>query len=92
MDKDLKWHMAQLIPRLPLNKTGLIKAWTTLTKWVKDKSDSRIVGVNAVQGLFELSKKENELLKDLKLTMLKVEAENIPSINTRTRIISKQLR
>ena len=92
MNKELKWHLAQLIPRLALDKTELGKVWSILTKWVKDKSDSRIVRVNAIQGLFELSKKEDELIKDLKLTMLEVEAENIPSINARTRIIRKQLR
>lgn len=92
MNKELKWHLAQLIPRLALNKTELSKAWSTLTKWVKNKSDSRIVRVNAIQGLFELSKVENDLIKDLKLTLLEVEAENIPSINARIRIIRKQLR
>ena len=92
MNKELKWHLAQIIPRLALNKTELSKAWSTLTKWVKDKSDSRIVRVNAIQGLFELSKAGNDLIKDLKLTLLEVEAENIPSINARIRIIRKQLR
>jgi hypothetical protein len=84
-DKELKWHLALLIPRLHLETKELGKAWDTLTNWVKDKTNSRIVRVNSIQGLFELMKKKGELEKDFSLTTIELEKENIPSINARIR-------
>lgn len=51
-DKELKWHLALLIPRLNLNNREYEKAWVTLTIWARDKDNSRIVRVNSLQGLF----------------------------------------
>lgn len=88
-NKELKWHLALLIPRLPLNALEFGKAWDSLTMWAKDKANSRIVRVNAFQSLFEMTKQEPELREDLYLTFLELEQENIPSINARIRIIRK---
>ena len=63
-----------------------------MTKWVKDKTNSRIVRVNAVQALFKLLKQEVDLMQDFNLTLIEIEKENIPSINARIRIIKKQIR
>lgn len=90
-DKELKWHLAQMFPRLEMNKNELGKVWERLTLWANDRQNSRIVRVNAVQSLFELCNQETELLHDLQLTMLKLEKENIPSLNARIRKISKQI-
>ncbi len=83
IDKELKWHLALLIPRLHLDRMELGKTWNTLTHWAEDKRESRIVRVNSIQGLFELSKQEKSLTQDLNLTLLELENENIPSINAR---------
>lgn len=88
-NKELKWHLALLIPRLPLNIIEFGKAWDALTVWAKDKTNSRIVRVNAIQSLFEMTKYAPELTEDLHLTFLELEQENIPSINARIRIIRK---
>lgn len=90
-DKELKWHLALLIPRLPLDPKEFGFAWDTLTKWAKDKRNSRIVRVNSIQGLFELMKLKCELEKEFKLTLSELEKENIPSINARIRKIRKYL-
>lgn len=89
-EKELKWHLALLLPRLKLNDAELGKAWDTLTKWAKDKTNSRIVRVNAVQALFELLIQQDALIDDFKLTLLEIETENIPSINARIRLLRKQ--
>ena len=91
IDKELKWHLALLLPRLQLNNKEPGKAWDTLTSWAKDKTNSRIVRVNSIQGLFELLNQQIDLTKDFKLTLLKVEKENIPSINARIRSIKNLL-
>lgn len=88
-DKELKWHLAQLIPRIHLNKKEFGNAWNILTKWAKDKTNSRIVRVNSIQGLFEMLKHEKELEHDFNLTLSEIEKENIPSIMARIRKIKK---
>jgi hypothetical protein len=90
-DKELKWHLALLIPRLPLDSKEFGKSWDTLTKWAKDKTNSRIVRVNSIQGLFELMRQEAVLMQDFNLTLLEIEKENIPSINARIKNIRKQI-
>jgi hypothetical protein len=84
-DKELKWHLALLIPRLHLDNSEFGKAWNTLTKWAKDKTNSRIVRVNSIQGLFEMMKQKSELEKDFSLTLAELEKESVPSINDRIR-------
>lgn len=88
-DKELKWHLALLVPRLPLDSKEFGKAWDTLTNWANDKTNSRIVRVNSIQGLHEMLKHKNELTEDFSLTITHLEEENIPSINARIRKLRK---
>ncbi len=89
-DKELKWHLVLLIPRLALEGEELGYAWDTLTEWAKDKSNSRIVRVNSIQGLFEIKKQKSELEKDFYLTLSELERENIPSIRARIRKLKSE--
>ena len=91
-DKELKWHLALLIPRLPLDSKEFGKAWDILTMWAKDKTNSRIVRVNSIQSLFEMMKQRGELEKDFGLTLNEIEKENIPSINARIRKLNNASR
>jgi len=85
VDKELKWHLALIVSRLDLNINELGIIWDKLTKWATDKKESKIVRVNSIQSLFDLTKKNNELNKDFELTIQEIGAENIPSINARLR-------
>ncbi len=91
LNKELKWHLAQLLPRLTLKDYELGFAWNLLTSWALDKKESRIVRVNAMQGLFELLPQADDLLNDYKQTLGQMLRENLPSINARARKISKAL-
>jgi hypothetical protein len=91
-DKELKWHLALLIPRLHLDNKEFGNAWNTLTNWAKDKTNSRIVRVNSIQGLFEMVKQKSELEEEFNLTLSELEKENIPSINARIAILRKKLK
>lgn len=62
-----------------------------LTTWSKDKTNSRIVRVNSIQGFFEMLKNKNELSNDLNLTLRELQKENIPSINARIKNIRKEI-
>jgi len=85
VDKELKWHLALISSRLDLSTEEIGTVWNKLTQWAKDKKESKIVRVNSIQTLFDLVKKNKELKKDFDLTILGIEAENIPSINARLR-------
>jgi hypothetical protein len=91
-DKELKWHLALLIPRLHLSNKEFGNAWNTLSDWAKNITNSRIVRVNSIQGLFEMMKQKGELEKDFSLTLSELEKENIPSLNARIRKLKKAIR
>jgi hypothetical protein len=90
-EKELKWHLALLLPRLTLHPKELAVAWTILMASVKDKKASRIERVNALQGLFELTQKNTHLVPELAALMQALLTENIPSLNARIKILQKQL-
>lgn len=83
VDKELKWHIALLMPRLELDHKEFGLVWEKLTKWAKDKTNSRIVRVNSIQGLFEMLRQNSKLVNDFTLTLSHIENENIPSLNAR---------
>lgn len=89
-DKELKWHLALLIPRLNLKNMEFDNGWKTLNMWAKDKDNSRIVRVNSIQGLYEMTKQQSKTEKDFWIIVDEIERENIPSINARINKIRKQ--
>ena len=89
--KELKWHIAQLIPRVELSKAELAEVRHILNYWTLKKNESKIVRVNALQGLFDLSQKYSEVKKDLVDAIALVEHELIPSIQARIKKIKKNL-
>src|SRR5690625_1307807 len=60
-DKRCKWHLALIVSRLDLSMEELGKVWMLLTSMVKNKKESRIVRVNAIQSLYDLAEKHQEL-------------------------------
>lgn len=84
-DKELKWHVALLASRIGLSKNELEQVWNKLEVWARDRLESKIVRVNSLQSLYELSRKHSERKKDFELTAQEVKTEGIPSINARIR-------
>ena len=85
IDKELKWHLALMISRVELTSTELRKVWKYLSKWAIDQKESKIVRVNAIQSMYELSNRNKAYLEKFKSILAKVQTENIPSINARLR-------
>ncbi len=85
IDKELKWHLALIVSRLDLTTEELGIVWNKLTNWAVDKKESKIVRVNSIDSLLDLSNKNKELKKDFDLTIQEIETENIPSIKARMR-------
>lgn len=88
---ELKWHLAQLLTRLDFSEEEFVTVWDMLTSWALDKQESRIVRVNAMQGLFDLLPQHQELLQDFNLTIAEMETEPIPSIKARIRMLKSKL-
>ena len=84
-DKEFKWHLVLLVSRLKLTMEELRQIWATLTGAAKDKSESKIVRVNSLQALYDLTLNNKELKRDFELTIQRIERENIPSLNARIR-------
>lgn len=83
--KELKWHLALLIPRLNLSEKENESAWQILARWALDKDESKIVRVNSIQTLYEIVNKEKAFTKSFELFSDEIERQNIPSINARIR-------
>jgi hypothetical protein len=88
-NKELLWHLAQLIPRLRYNRAQLVTGWTMVHRLALDKNMSRIVRVNALQAMFELAVQEPSLLPALRQCIRVLEKESIPSLAARVRRIKK---
>lgn len=87
--KELKWHIAQLVTRIDLDKQECEDVVHILTYWARNKNESKIVRVNALQGLFDISQRHPELRETLQETMALMEHEIIPSIQARIRKLRK---
>jgi hypothetical protein len=90
-NKELKWHLALLIPRLPLRLTEFNDAWDTLAAWALDKKNSRIVRVNSMQGLFEMTKLKSKMSPFFDKVVSQLEKEHIPSVQARVKAIRKSV-
>lgn len=90
-EKELKWHLAQILPRLRHSKTSFDKSWKLLLLWSKDTGNSRIVRVNSIQALYDLTLIENKFEKELLQLFSDLSREEVPSINARIRKIQKQM-
>lgn len=89
-DKELMWHLAQLLPRVSWNNNDVNTIWERLRTWVLQKEGSKIVRVNALQAMFELSHKNKNLRDDFLTITESILKENIPSINARIRKLQKE--
>lgn len=87
--KELKWHLAQLIPRVTSSLT-VGRAWKTLLQWAIDKSASRICRVNSIQGMYEISLRYPDFKTEFRDLLPSLEAENIPSLNARIGLLKNK--
>jgi hypothetical protein len=91
INKELKWHIAQLVPRLNVDPHELKEVWSVLTYWSQNPNESKIVRVNSLQGLFELTQQYPSLRPDFEHTLHTLEREPIPSIQARIKKLRKAL-
>ena len=86
---ELKWHLAQLIPRLALTPKETKQAWDILFSWVTNTNESRIVRVNSLQALFEIAQRKPELIQSFRKLAQLVEHGQTPSLAARIKKLRK---
>jgi HEAT repeat protein len=88
--KELRWHLAQMIPRLPLTKKERLRAAEGLRRYLKDTSS--IVKTFALQGLTELARAEASLLSEISENLEAAERAGTSAMKARARKLLKTLR
>lgn len=88
-NKEFKWHLVTLISRISLSRKDLERAWGVIRLWALNPLESKIVRVNAIQALYDVSKRNKDLKKELDDLMPLLQKEGIPSINSRIRKLYK---
>lgn len=86
---ELKWHLALLVSRLDLGADELREVWGNLTYWALNPNESKIVRVNALQGLFELSGQFPVFSDSFQHILRMLEHEQIPSLQARIKRLRK---
>lgn len=86
---ELRWHLAQMIPRLDLGRREHERAVRAMYGFLDD--ESRIVATMALQALFDLSKKDAELRERLRADLRRVEREGAAAIRARARSILRDM-
>jgi hypothetical protein len=89
MHKELKWHLALLIARLKLDENEFDGVWDVITYWVQNPNESKIVRVNSLQALFELSRTRSQYKEKFHEIMNKLEHIPIPSLSARIRKLKR---
>lgn len=87
---ELQWHLAQLITRVDLAAKETEIVWAKLSEWVMNKNQSRIVRVNSLQSLYDLSNQYPGFKNKFTTIINKLEKEQISSIAARIKKLRKQ--
>ncbi|WP_157943826.1 MULTISPECIES: hypothetical protein [Arenibacter] len=87
-DKEFKWHLALMAPRLLLTEQEMEIVLSKLNEWAGNPAESRILRVNALQAISEIVEEDPEMEKDFIELIGKLQKEEIASINARIRKLS----
>lgn len=87
--QEVRWHMAQIIPQLPLTQRQRAQAIDCLKGYLGDPSG--IVRVNAMQGLAELSQRDSGLRKEIVPLINRMMKNGTPAVKARGRKLLKRI-
>jgi hypothetical protein len=85
--KELRWHLAQMIPRLPLTKSERQRAAEGLRRYLTDTSS--IVKAFALEGLTQLAEADPRLLPDIRELLEAAARAGTPALRARARKLLK---
>lgn len=84
----VRWHLAQLIPRLKLNKSERVRAIAVLRQYLEDRSG--IVRVCAITSLDQLAEDDTALREEVDDLLRGFTKIGTPALKARARILLKQ--
>jgi HEAT repeat protein len=87
--QEVRWHVALMLPRMPLPSTELASAVTLLRGYLAD--DSRIVRVNAMQALADLACQHSRLRSDIRALLVHQTDTGTPAMRARGRKLLAKL-
>jgi hypothetical protein len=87
--QELRWHLAQVLPRLKLSRRDLVIVVAILRGYLEDPS--RIVKTFALQGLTDLAMQEPRLRAPIRRRILSLMRTGSPSMKSRGRKLLLQL-
>ena len=89
-EKELRWHLAQMAPRLPLDSAERESCLATLGAWLRDRS--AIVQACSLQAMADLAAQEEALQSRLMPVLEISAASDIPALRARARRLLARLR
>jgi|GEM_PF-1757284 len=84
-----RWHICMMIGRMKL-KSSQIEGVKNILLTLFNKDTSKIVKVDAMQALYDLSLKNDSLVEAADCIVKKAQDSSIPSLQARARILSKK--
>ena len=88
--QELRWHLAQVLPRLELSRRDRVIVVAVFRRYLQDHS--RIVKTFAMQGLTDLAIQEHRLRAPVRRRILSLTRTGSPSMKSRGRKLLLQLR
>lgn len=89
-EKEVRWHLAQIAPRLPLDAAERSACAARLVGWLAD--ESRIVQASALSALAELSEGDPVLRRRVARLAGSLARAAAPAVRARARIVLARLR
>lgn len=89
-EKEVRWHIAQILPRLKLTPSERKMAYHLLLGYLKD--DSRIVRTFSMQALADLAMEDRALLPEVLPLIERLTRSGTPAMISRGRMLLKKLR
>jgi hypothetical protein len=88
-EKELRWHLAQMIPRLHLSKKERLRAAAVLRIYLRDPSS--IVKTCALEAMADLASHDHELMRDTKELLTTLTQVGTAAMRARGRKLLPQL-
>lgn len=83
MDKELKWHLVLLVPRLNLSEKEKEIVWQRLSAWALDTKESKRVRASSIQAVYQIAESDHFYIRNFELLADQIKKEHIPSLNAR---------
>lgn len=87
--QELRWHLAQMLPRLELSKRDRVIVVAVFRRYLRD--ESRIVKTFAMQGLADLAMQDPQLRTPIRRVISSLTRTGSPSMKSRGRKLLLQL-